>query len=610
MQDIKVLYGSQTGTAQDFAYRVSRILSCKTGYLIPVLPMNSYPLEQLQNSQVLVFMCSTTGQGQEPDNMVQFWRHLLKKKHGAEYLQRVQFAVFGLGDSSYEQFNFTAKKLDRRLSQLGASRLLERGEGDEQHDLGYFAVSELWLQQLISKLGLDDSMVSLDLSETLFAPKFDIQMINSGESLDSRWEGPQVNVTKLKSFGDTYDQLNVNEMDRHSIDATVLDSSRLTAIDHFQDIRQIDMQCKMVDNESCSYSAGDVLAVWPKNNSYKVQQLLDLLGWNQIADENIRVCQNGRVIMQCTSLRELLTAYLEPFSTPKSHSSLFYYLSHFTSNAEKKAKLQEFAFIQKQSSSWNPSEILQDIYAYLYRPRRTIEEIIVDFEVQIPPSFVFEIFPQMVKREFSICSYPQSSSDHNYVSICVGVIDYKTVLKSRRLGIGSNYLAQLQRGDNMQVELKKGSLRIDWSDSSPLILIGPGLGIAPLRSIWQQNIALGNKRDIYLFTGCRVKGSDDIYQDELQKLQDQGAIRFMRAYSRQIQGAKFYVQDLMRQQSQLIQKLVVEDGASVILCGNAKRMPSDVENALSDILRDVVQEPIQYLRQMKSNKRFQIETWQ
>lgn len=148
-----VLYGSQTGTAQDLAEYVWRE-SKRYFFNGTVTCMDKYNIQELINEHVVVFVCSTTGQGDEPDNMKLFWRFLLRKNLPSDCLNGLNCAVLGLGDSSYEKFNFVAKRLNKRLQQLGANILIPIGLCDDQHDLGASAVYENWLNSLWEKLSI------------------------------------------------------------------------------------------------------------------------------------------------------------------------------------------------------------------------------------------------------------------------------------------------------------------------------------------------------------------------------------------------------------------------------------------------------------------------
>lgn len=124
---LTILYGSQTGTAQDVAEKLYRDSKCYH-FAGPVQPMDGYDVRRLIDERFVVFVCSTQGQGDEPDNMRTFWRFLLRRSLPAESLSGLHFAVLGLGDSSYDKFNFVAKRLNKRLQQLGARPIVPIGE--------------------------------------------------------------------------------------------------------------------------------------------------------------------------------------------------------------------------------------------------------------------------------------------------------------------------------------------------------------------------------------------------------------------------------------------------------------------------------------------------
>lgn len=148
---LTILYGSQTGTAQDLAERLYRE-SKMFHFVGPVLAMDNFDVSQLINEQLVLFVCSTTGQGEEPDNMKMFWKFLLRKSLPADSLRSMRFAVLGLGDSGYAKFNFVAKRLNRRLLQLGGQQLIPAGLCDDQHDMGSSGVSMPWIADLWSAL--------------------------------------------------------------------------------------------------------------------------------------------------------------------------------------------------------------------------------------------------------------------------------------------------------------------------------------------------------------------------------------------------------------------------------------------------------------------------
>jgi sulfite reductase alpha subunit-like flavoprotein len=144
-----ILYGSETGCAKETSERIMR--ESRSLHFVPFLSaMDDYDRTLLPTEELIIFVCSVTGQGDPPSNMKvvlliqKFWRFLLRKDIPQGALSKLKFGVFGQGDSSYPKyqrltrFNTPAKKLYKRLIQLSAVPILDRGDGDDQHDLGCF----------------------------------------------------------------------------------------------------------------------------------------------------------------------------------------------------------------------------------------------------------------------------------------------------------------------------------------------------------------------------------------------------------------------------------------------------------------------------------------
>jgi len=142
-----VLYGSQTGTAQEVAERVGRE-GRRLHFNVQVSSFDDFPLNLLPTQSLVTYVTSTTGQGEEPDNMKKSWRMLLRKNLPPDSLANQRFGVLGLGDSGYPKFNLVAKKLSKRLVQLGGMQILNPGLCDDQHDLGPDFVIDSWLGKL------------------------------------------------------------------------------------------------------------------------------------------------------------------------------------------------------------------------------------------------------------------------------------------------------------------------------------------------------------------------------------------------------------------------------------------------------------------------------
>lgn len=142
-----ILYASETGNAIDAAERLGREAE-RRGCPVLLLSVDDFDPTSLPDQEIVIFVVSTTGQGDNPDSIKVFWKFLLQRNLTQNWLSRVSYAVFGLGDSSYQKYNFVAKKLDKRLSDLGATAVVERGLGDDQHPSGYEGALDPWMSTL------------------------------------------------------------------------------------------------------------------------------------------------------------------------------------------------------------------------------------------------------------------------------------------------------------------------------------------------------------------------------------------------------------------------------------------------------------------------------
>lgn len=220
-----ILYGSQTGTAQDTAERLGREAK-RRWFSVKLCALDDYPVKELITEQLAIFVCATTGQGDPPDNMKMFWRFLMRKNLPADSLSSLHYAVLGLGDSSYQKFNFVAKKLHKRLEQLGGHAVIRPGLSDEQHDLGQDAVidpwsSELWEELLqLSPLPPGQTIISADVR-----PASRYRAVFTNEAKTAKTATPPCGDEK-PSQGRPFL-------------APLIANDRVTAPDHFQDVRLV-----------------------------------------------------------------------------------------------------------------------------------------------------------------------------------------------------------------------------------------------------------------------------------------------------------------------------------------------------------------------------------
>ncbi|CAK5268795.1 unnamed protein product [Mycena citricolor] len=549
-RDILILYATETGTAQDAAEKVAR--HCRRiHFTCRVLSTDEYSLSDLVSEPLVLFIVATTGSGVEPRSMATMWRTLLRSDLPSDLFDELAFAVFGLGDSSYEKFCWAAKKLSRRMASLGALEICERGEGDDQDSRGIDGSLDLWIKKvlevLLERFPLPDHLTIVP-ADRVPPPRAKVD------------RGAHWSLQKSDSLD--------NMTGYHT--ATLKSNTRITAPDWNQDVRHFEFSFQ----DQIQYSPGDVAVIRPAAFPDEVEAFLECLGWLDIADAAFHVESNlmdqklPEHLPDVVTPRMLFTEYLDFNAVPRR--TFFEYLSFFTKNELELERLQELLSYENAD----------ELYDYCFRVRRTIFEVLSEFRnVEIPLQYVFDVFPTMRPRHFSIASsakkFPQE------VQLCVAIVKYRTKLKVPRRGVCTSYLASLKPGQNVQVRLQRGFIDMPKDPRTPIICIGPGTGIAPMRAIIQERNEIHAFANT-LYFGCRSSDKDEHYGGEWRQLCQDSQMAYRVAFSRD--GApgqpRVYVQDLMRQDAGRIWSLL-EAGAIVFISGSSNKMPAAVKSALA-----------------------------
>ncbi|KAJ3742934.1 hypothetical protein DFH05DRAFT_1498607 [Lentinula detonsa] len=578
-----ILYATETGTAQEVADRVAR--ECRRVHIQSrVISMDAYPAEDLLTETLVIFIVSTTGSGAEPRSMTVFWKKLLVSNLPPDLLEDVHFTVFGLGDTAYEKFCWPAKRLTRRLEGLGAFKLCECAEGDEQHILGIDGAFEPWLRTLSNAL-----LELMPLSPGL-------HIIPSGQTPSAR--------VSLKTYSDH--QLTLNdplEYDNEYHSATVKCNTRITSQDWHQDVRHIELEFE----DDIEYSPGDVALLHPIVNEDEVESFLSQMGWGNFADDLLEINHVYTDqslpdhLPRYSTLRSIFSRYLDFNAVPKR--TFFEYICHFTSDEAEKERLTEFL----------SSEHADELYDYCFRVRRTIQEVLSDFRhVRVPKDYIFDVFPPLRPRQFSIASslkkHPRS------IHLCVAMVKYKTKLKIPRRGVCSMYISRLRPGHQLRIGILKGFIRLPTNNGVPIICIGPGTGVAPMRAVIEERIQT-QAYDNTLYFGCRSAEKDQHYASEWQEYSADYNLTYRIACSRDgPEGVKkTYVQDLMIEDAARIWKLLDELGAYVFISGSSNKMPAAVKAALRHAVMTCgsrsEEEAFQYTLELEKNMRLIEECW-
>ncbi|KAF2862327.1 sulfite reductase flavo protein alpha-component [Piedraia hortae CBS 480.64] len=651
-----ILYGSETGNAQDAAEEVGRLTE-RMHYNTVVLSLSSVKLGDLGRAEVAIFCISTTGQGEFPQNAKAFWRALLSSALKPGILRKVRFASFGLGDSNYVKYNVAHRMLQSRLIQLGAVEICSRGEGNEQHPEGYTAGFNEWITRLRSSLTLPKG--ESIIPESIFLkPRWKLQLVPSDEDYanpQAEMETPPSELLPIKGT--------------HA--ARIVQNKRVTPANHFQDVRLLELKLE----GDHAYSPGDVAIVHPKNFPSDVSSFLDLMNWTPIADRPLTLLSTSTNPLDVSplsylnqetlplTLRYLLTNVLDIMSIPRR--SLFSQMLHFVSDDEvgryQRERLEELS---------NPS-LIQEMWDYTTRPKRTILEVFEDFtSVKIPYEYALSILPRMKGRAFSIASdyefsrgsspdkpslsssnppsntplhpnqpHPPTKSSSTKIELLIAITRPSSIIKRPRWGICTRYISTLSQDTQIAISLQKGTMSPPGDE--PSILIGTGTGIAPLRALLLYKVNSLRSRGVLsdsqaienpshprlsnpspnpapsedtlsnwtLYFGCRTPGIDDYLTPEWTHLSATHGLNVRVAYSRHGGGAQGrYVQDVIREDGDALYAALVKGKGRVYLCGSKGNMPKGVREALRDILSSRGVEG-DYLEQIEREGRVWEESW-
>ncbi|KAF1997070.1 sulfite reductase flavo protein alpha-component [Amniculicola lignicola CBS 123094] len=608
-----VLYGSETGNAQDVAEELGRLAE-RLRFDTEVAELNAISLKQLLQHSVVLISISTTGQGDLPANSQTFWKALRSTRLQPGCLQQVQFASFGLGDTSYPKFNWAHRKLYNRLVQLGARPVCDRGESDEQHPEGVDGAFLPWSatlrQHLLEEYPFPDGIEPIS-DDVLLDPKWLLDVADSSTNT--------TNSTPLAEDLPPLDLLHVPK----GLTATVASNERLTPPSHWQDVRHFVLDIP----EHHPYIPGDVLTIYPKNFPSDVNLVLQTLHWESIADSPLKFVSSSPDTPQSSrlpvpnvpsdstiTLRTLLTNHLDIMSIPRR--SFFAQLAHFTNDEFHRERLLEFT---------NP-EYIDELYDYTTRPRRSIVEVLQEFDsISIPWQRVCSIIPSIRGRQFSIASAqpPASAADsRTRIELLIAIVKYRTVIKRIRQGVCTRYIASLTAGNDITVTLQRGGLGVKKSETgTPVVMVGPGTGVAPMRALiyqrkyWREELGDGSAKapkDI-LFFGCRNAEADFHFKDEWEALKKDGVpLDVFVAFSRD-QRQKVYVQDLIRQQSARVYDALATHGGLIYICGSSGKMPQAIREALIEAFEKhgaLDREGAEaYLVGMEKSGRYKQETW-
>ncbi|WP_145490521.1 NADPH-dependent assimilatory sulfite reductase flavoprotein subunit [Yersinia rohdei] len=538
---ITLISASQTGNARRLAEQLrDDLLAAKLN--VNLVNAGDYKFKQIAQERLLIIVASTQGEGEPAEEAVALHKFLLSKK--APKLPETAFAVFGLGDTSYEHFCQAGKDFDNKLAELGAERLLNRVDADVE----YQASAQQWRQQVVAAL-----QARVPSQSTVAAA------VTQSGIVDEISSSPYSKASPLTA------QLSVQQ--------------KVTGRNSEKDVRHIEID---LGDSGLRYQPGDALGVWFDNDPALVEELLALL-WLKgnepvsIDGKNISLSQ---ALLSELELTQNTTLIVDKYAALSRDEKLIALLADKPA-LQHYAKNTPIVDMVRQA----PSDLNADQLVALLRP--------------------------LTPRLYSIAS--SQAETENEVHITLGVVRYDIEGRARTGG-ASGYLAdRLALEGDIRIFIEHNdNFRLPANPETPVIMIGPGTGIAPFRAFMQQREADGATGKNWLVFGNPHFTEDFLYQVEWQRYVKDGLLtRIDLAWSRD-QAHKIYVQDKLREQSAELWNWI-QDGAHIYVCGDANRMAKDVEQVLLDVVAlhgamDAEQAD-EYLSELRLARRYQRDVY-
>lgn len=537
-----ILYGSQTGHARSVAEEL-RDAAQEAGLAVECVSMGKFKEKNLKKLKYVAVITSTQGEGDPPDDALNLVEYMNSNK--APKLEDFQFAVLGLGDSSYEFYCKTGKDFDSRLEELGGKRILDRVDLDVDFDDG----AEAWVPKAVSAFK---------------------DIIPAGG-------GAAAAPAAFGGFGTTTQTVNYSR--KKPLQTRLLTCQKITGRNSEKDIRHIEID---LEGSGLTYQPGDALGIYFKNDEELVDDLLKLL--------EIEPSDTVHVNDEPKPVKDTL---LENYELTLLHPA---FVTEY-------AELTEAAELMKIASE---TESLRD-----YVETRQIIDVVREYPDALAPETFIGLLRKLTPRLYSIAS--AQSEVEEEVHLTVGVVEYEAH-GYPHLGGASGYLGhRLNEGEDVLVYVEHNdNFRLPEDAGKPVIMIGPGTGVAPFRAFVQERAAQEANGDSWLFFGNPHFTEDFLYQTEWQDFLEDGALtKIDLAFSRD-QKDKVYVQHRIAEQAQELWNWI-QRGAHIYVCGDESRMAHDVHQALIDVIAEKggfsTEEAEDYLVQLRKDGRYQKDVY-
>ncbi|KAF9236519.1 hypothetical protein BU15DRAFT_49954 [Melanogaster broomeanus] len=638
---IVIFYGSQTGTAEEYAIRLAKEAKSKFGLTSLVCDPEEYDfenLDQVPEDCCVFFVLATYGEGEPTDNAVQLMQNLTDESfefsNGAHKLEGLKYVVFALGNRTYEHYNAIGRSVDAELTKMGAIRIGERGEGDDDKSMeeDYLEWKDGMWEAFTEAMGVEDGQggdtPDFTVTELDLHPP---EKVYLGE-LSARA------LTKTKGIHDA----------KNPYASPVKVSRELFQVGADRNCVHVELD---IEGSGLTYQHGDHVGVWPCNPDVEVDRLLCTLGLFNKKDTVINIDSLDPALAKVpfpvpTTYGTVLRHYIDISAV--TGRQMLGVLSRFAPSPEAEVFLKNLNTDKEgyaavvTNGCLKLGEVLQLAAGNTIKARPTPENTTA---WAIPFDIIVSSIPRLQPRYYSISSSPKLNPTSIHVTAVVLKYDSvpNHVTPAHHIyGVGSNFLLNIKYAANgetvpliaasdtmepaqgslptyaiegprgahrvdaiykVPVHVRRSTFRLPTNPKSPVIMVGPGTGVAPFRGFVQERVALARRTiekngpdaladwgTISLFYGCRKSTEDFLYAEEWPKYTEElkGKFNMHCAFSREPpykpDGSKIYVQDLIWKDRKNVADAILVGKGYVYICGDAKAMSKAVEEVLMRIL--------------------------
>uniref|UniRef100_A0ABM5EMN6 Nitric oxide synthase n=1 Tax=Pogona vitticeps TaxID=103695 RepID=A0ABM5EMN6_9SAUR len=585
---VTVLYATETGKSETLAHQLGDLFNC--AFKTKVVCMEDYNLADLEKETLVLVVTSTFGNGDSPSNGKTLQNALLSMK---KLSNPFRFAVFGLGSSMYPEFCAFARAVYQKLTQLGASPVTSMGEGDELNGqeeafrawavTAFKAACEIFQIRGKHRIQLPKTYTCKETWEAK-----DFRIVYDAQPLDLR-----------RALSDIHG--------KHVVPMNLIFRANLQTAKSRRATILIKLSCERQDE--AKYLPGDHIGIFPSNQKALVEAILARVADAPSSDEIIRLetrSERGywttdQKFPACT-FAQALSHFLD-ITTPPSQQFLRM-LSQLAKEGSEKQRLELLSHSLEEYNRWKFSN------------SPTIPEVLEEFpSVQVSTAFLLSQLPLLKPRYYSISSSPDLEPKELHLT--VAVVTYRTRDGTGPVhhGVCSTWLNTVDLNETIPCFVRSAEgFRLPKDPQKPCLLIGPGTGIAPFRSFWQQRLydqemkGIKGKGMMLLF-GCRHASLDHLYQEEMQEMHRKGVLQEVyAAYSREPGCPKVYVQDLLRNKLEpKACRLLHEEEGHLYVCGDV-RMAREVARTVKEMFARQLglteEQAEDYCFQLKRQKRY------